>query len=426
MTPLFQSILAKHFWFQESKLLTLQICSVCSRKVLDFHLFYSNVEKLNAEVEAEENLNEDMVVKNEPLDSELDSQSTESNLNNEREGSNAEQLIVGGSAFEIVDTKAEPFEEVNIIANEVKLEEEDVKPELLVSINNNKTPTFECLNCDKRFEDKKVLELHMKIVHGDNTVARSCTKCTELEKELREVLEHGQQEVAQLSSPVQCVICDGRLQNMASLQRHLVWHWGETCPKCRKKPKNFNETTSKPTTKDSTQTKAFVCPYCKKDYSHINLLQLHMKIHHEKLSPPGCQKCKALDQALKDIEGQTPSEDTGRVKCSVCGGWLMNAASLQRHLTWHQSEPCENCRRGRRKVEAAVKQHVHAQKMPKLVRPPTTAASQAKKSKTDEVSIKHICVYCGLCFDVYAELVKHQVEEHPKKRNNTYISITPN
>ncbi|XP_039428665.1 serendipity locus protein beta-like [Culex pipiens pallens] len=425
MTPLFQSVLAKHFWFQESELLTFQMCSACSLKVMDFHLFYSNVEKLHAEKCLEEvpEESEDVVVKDEPLESELDA---EQNLY----GEGGEQLIVGDLAFEIVDvgTKAEPFEEVNIKPEEVKQEEVE-EPESLLISNNNDTMTFDCLNCDKGFEDKKIMELHMKIVHGDGSNAQTCPKCAQLEEVLRDVLEQGHAEVSKSSCPVQCAVCDGRLQNMASLQRHLAWHWGEACGKCRKKPKNFKPKpgNNNEPAKDTPQAKAFMCPYCDKDYGHINFLKHHLKTYHENTPPDGCQRCKALEQALKDVSEQDHSEGSGRVQCGVCNDWLMSVASLQRHLAWHQSEPCENCRRGRRVVEAALKQHVNAQKVHKVKRMATDATSQAaKRTKSDEVSIKHICVYCGLCFDIYAELVKHQVDEHPRQRHCKYTSITSN
>lgn len=419
LTPLFQSAMAKHFWFQESELFALQICSVCSKKVMDFHLFYSTVERLLAPkdhhlVQDEGNFTEDVVVKNEPLESELIAEDIP----------NGQQLIVGDLAFEIVDVsaKTEVFEDENELLEEVKQEVTETL------VNNNEATSFDCLNCDKGFEDKKILELHMKLVHGDQTAVRKCSQCAQLEQALREALEQDIAEVSESSSRVQCTVCDGMMKNMASLQRHLAWHWGETCSMCSRRPRNYEPTQEEEDEDEGTDNQAkiktYVCTFCEKQYIQKKYLKMHMEKNH-KFSPGKCQKCEALDQALEELSDRTESGESGRVKCGVCDAWLMSLASFQRHLAWHESEPCESCRRKPRQAEQTFRDYVLSQKRSTSRRSPFVT-SQAKKPKVDNVRVKHICVYCGLYFDMHAKLIKHQVEEHPKRKHCKYTSVLTN
>ena len=159
-----------------------------------------------------------------------------------------------------------------------------------LTINDDKS--YQCLLCQKAFEQKNVYQSHMR--------------------------SHGKEG----EDPYRCNICSKTFAVPARLTRHYRTHTGE---------------------------KPYQCEYCNKSFSVKENLSVHRRIH-TKERPYKCDVCERafehsgkLHRHMRIHTGERPH------KCSVCAKTFIQSGQLVIHMRTHTGEKpyvCKSCDKG--------------------------------------------------------------------------------
>lgn len=168
---------------------------------------------------------------------------------------------------------------------------------------------FGCRICLQRFNTKRILEDHMKNVHGGNFTcdicqrkfcsiytirthmrkfheknARSnsihiCSKCGRNFASRFVLVNHELSDCGQ--KPIfKCKLCDKAYNSHGGLKSHILTHTGRlpyTCSYCNKAFRNSHQL--KIHVRSHTGQKPLVCEFCQKGFAHRETLLTHLSMH---------------------------------------------------------------------------------------------------------------------------------------------------
>ncbi|XP_026744098.1 oocyte zinc finger protein XlCOF6-like isoform X2 [Trichoplusia ni] len=296
----------------------------------------------------------------------------------------------------------------------------------------NKVLNVECVVCQKMFDSKGDLVLHMKS-HGPNT-RYPCRICNTEYETLRQFRAHNRKHGGPFAtcevcgkemraillkkhmgthrdSVETCETCGRSFANITLLKYHQKVHLESVpCPKCKKliNPARLRRhwkahlLEENPDLKGSKkQTPKLKCEQC--DYITWNntLLECHMNRHHLKIKPYVCHICSKdfIGKHLLKKHIETHQLDKS-VVCMVCLKSFANSACLKMHLRLHTGEKpftCEVC--GDRFRSSSI-MNVH-----KL------------KKHSDK---RNICPLCSNKFHTVRDLRRHVIKVHWKQKNKRF------
>lgn len=125
----------------------------------------------------------------------------------------------------------------------------EVKQKHLIDVHGRPKKTYECPDCDKVFESRRIFYLHYKLSHTEDSFTCSC--------------------------------CGQKFANKKVLDDHRLGHTGEKLYKCSVCSKAFSrEKTLKQHMWIHSENKRFSCHICDKQFAQKVSFKGHMKSHH--------------------------------------------------------------------------------------------------------------------------------------------------
>ena len=91
-------------------------------------------------------------------------------------------------------------------------------------VKNNGVKTFNCAQCGKKFSDKQILDIHLRIHTGEKPF--SCSQCDYKCTQLGHLKRH--KRIHTGDKPFNCSQCDYKCSEQSALKRHQRIHTGET------------------------------------------------------------------------------------------------------------------------------------------------------------------------------------------------------
>ncbi|XP_062558542.1 transcription factor grauzone-like [Armigeres subalbatus] len=235
-------IAAKHFWFTNNELKSFYICNSCRNKLLEFHQFYNQVEKIySADPEADQ-------IKLEPSAIETDANHTEIDITNiklETNDIDDEQVIetdVGSDDPEENDCPEMDNKEGLAKGFYRRVTDEDIR--LFCQLK--------CQICSDEFDSFAFLKLHSHKVHNQKSFVDCCgNRYSEIARLQEHILLHIDPSI------FRCKVCDLAMSSRRSLLRH------------------------RDRVHLSENVKPFQCKMCPKRYAKQYLLNVHLKYNHQ-------------------------------------------------------------------------------------------------------------------------------------------------
>ncbi|XP_065078309.1 transcription factor grauzone-like [Ochlerotatus camptorhynchus] len=422
------TMVEKHFWFTSEELQTFHICCPCRNKLLEFHLFYSQVEKLYA------------------TDSQLDDGPTEIKFASSENGSDDANSETHESVIEEEVLLEDDFDGDN---ESCKLEEiqhdngqepDDVLEDL--EDDEAKEPTnasqrllpvtdedillycqMKCHTCMEQFDSFTMLKDHYQLVHGEKGYAFCCNCRFEELKGLREHIR-----VHMNPASFRCEQCQKNLGSKRSLTRHqLAVHLSDEvkpfqCESCSKKfAKQYQLNAHMIQHKER---KEFQCSKCQKRFATNGKLQFHIRSIHDRVNEMMCDICSKMLKSKSAFQVHRAEHfNTTRVQCSTCDKWMKNEDTLRKHLIRHQEESivikCEFCGKQSPNYHA-LKKHVRDQHTLERTHQCTVCEKAFKRALAlkEHMAIHtgqllYSCDYCGKAFNSSANLCSHRKKKHP-------------
>lgn len=281
------------------------------------------------------------IVKEEPMDEELDHQEVVGNIKEEKDLSMGKEeqfncgLINGVSmrySMNIVKEESLEYLEGYSLARDEEEEEEEEELELKdplhcdeeiqrtwdrkegfsqfrsygaiehrdVHNDNNEERPFQCDECDRKFKSKYHLQAH-KLMHGEKIF--------------------------------KCDLCEKAFTRRKSFQRHKLIHTGVRtfdCGVCIKKFLRKKDLESHQSTHPGFTP--FQCDICEKKFNQKGNFTYHL-LQHKK--PFECDQCKKRFKGKTELMTHQLTHTGGTFECDQCGVNFTSKSTLTRHLKVH-------------------------------------------------------------------------------------------
>ncbi|XP_075070540.1 uncharacterized protein LOC142159546 [Mixophyes fleayi] len=201
------------------------------------------------------------------------------------------------------------------------------------SNSNGSPPTLipgekplKCNYCEKRFNDRSILEAHHRIHTGK--LAYPCSLCEESFSKPSLLAAHNN--THKEGKPFQCDQCDKNFNDQSLLVAHKRTHTGEKPHKCSHCNKWFPNRSSLVEHEEShLKPKPYKCRHCEKSFNDKSLLITHEGVH----------------------------TDTKPFKCTQCNESFFLKTQLVAHQSTHAPDkpfPCSQCERSFNKKETLL------------------------------------------------------------------------
>lgn len=177
---------------------------------------------------------------------------------------------------------------------------------------HTKERKFVCESCGSTHKRARELKLHLQDMHNENQTHR-CDVCFKCFKQKSHLKAHCFEEHVQ--TVTDCIVCKQKLMTPFSIYTHCLKHAG------------YRE---------------FECETCKRTYKTKKALFDHQKIHSQDRKPYNkCPKCgKAIYSRSHYYEHvnshDVDSNEIVRFPCSICEATFQHKSSLKRHLLRHR------------------------------------------------------------------------------------------
>nr|XP_019527121.2 zinc finger protein 235 [Aedes albopictus] len=349
-------IASKHFWFTEDELKSFYICITCRDKLVAFHQFYCQVERLHSSKESIEI--EPLEIKTEV---ECDQPDVDDCLVNETSANIPHQrTITDEDLLEIktevdCDQSGNDDDSTNVVPVHQPLERPITDADILLfcemkcpfcaesfdryyllrthcqHVHNQKCPYVTC--CDTRHDTLKKLQEHI-LVHLDPYAFR-CDSCDKNFKSARNLSNH-KKVVHAPDKTFNCELCSEKFPARYMLNEHI-------------KDKHVNDKTAE-------------CQLCSKRFTNERKLQDHVRYKHQKGNEIVCDICSKVLTSKSNYVRHQLSHSGTRVDCPLCGKSLKEGC-LQGHLERHRQNEmdikCKFCDK-RSPTVHAMRQHIQS------------------------------------------------------------------
>ena len=200
---------------------------------------------------------------------------------------------------------------------------------------DNGNRRFPCALCDRSFEKRDRLRIHVLHVHKKHR-------------------------------PHECGVCSKRFSQSSSLNKHMRVHSGE---------------------------RPYKCPYCEKAFTASSILRTHIRQHSGE-KPFKCRHCgKAFaSHAAHDSHVRRTHTKEKPCVCHCCGKAFAQSYELKFHMNMHTgAKPytCEKCGRGFSSPSSRDRHRVHFDCTTRKNRAPKMMKKQLLMSMSGLVSPSH-------------------------------------
>ncbi|XP_048579516.1 PR domain zinc finger protein 14 isoform X2 [Nematostella vectensis] len=228
------------------------------------------------------------------------------------------------------------------------------KESVVKNKSNDENNGFACERCGKVFAYEYYRDKHLKytrcIDNGDRKFP--CTLC-DRSFEKRDRLRIHVLHVHHKHRPHQCSVCSKRFSQSSSLNKHMRVHSGE---------------------------RPYKCPYCEKAFTASSILRTHVRQHSGE-KPFKCKHCgKAFaSHAAHDSHVRRTHTKEKPCVCHFCGKAFAQSYELKFHINMHTgAKPytCEKCGRGFSSPSSRDRHRVHFDCTTRKNRAPKTMKKQ--------------------------------------------------
>ena len=222
--------------------------------------------------------------------------------------------------------------------------------------HDDKTRTYLCTVCDKRFTMKGNLNKHKEIHTADKLYScTQCEKCFSTQRYLRQHMNvHSRKykctecgkcfsnsgvlsrhrRIHSLEKPFECTVCSKRFATPGSLTVHSRTHSGEKPYKCPQCDKAFSQSGNLTThIRVHTGDKPYKCSLCDKSFSDPSALQSHKRHVHSKRRPYDCRYCGKMLKSSHHLKCHVYTHIGAKpYSCRHCSDCFRQHHHLKAHL----------------------------------------------------------------------------------------------
>ncbi|XP_075444313.1 uncharacterized protein LOC142487970 isoform X1 [Ascaphus truei] len=193
----------------------------------------------------------------------------------------------------------------------------------------------QCSYCEKRFNDKSILEAHHRIHTGK--LAYPCTMCEESFSKPSLLAAHGT--THKEGKPFQCEQCEKNFNDQSLLVAHMRTHTGEKPYKCSHCNKWFPNRTSLVAHEEChLKPKPYKCKHCEKSFNDKSLLMTHQGIHTD-TKPFQCPQCsESFFLKTQLISHQAAHAPDKPFPCNQCERSFNKKETLLAHIRVHTAQ----------------------------------------------------------------------------------------
>ncbi|CAB3241590.1 unnamed protein product [Arctia plantaginis] len=209
--------------------------------------------------------------------------------------------------------------------------------------SNNKTETFQCSFCLRKFKNKVSLSVHVQRHEETNSIKHVCEICKR-EFKYKAYLENHVLAVHSRTNGFTCDICMQSFLNKEALQTHKKSHESERKHRCSVCNKAFQMLcTLKEHMRTHTGEKPFLCSQCGKGFSQKTNLAQHTR-RHQGLKPFKCESCEKRFVSKGELDAHTRKHSGAHpFVCDDCGNGFTTSSALVKHRRIHTGERPYQC-----------------------------------------------------------------------------------
>ncbi|XP_047542697.1 uncharacterized protein LOC125075140 [Vanessa atalanta] len=209
---------------------------------------------------------------------------------------------------------------------------------------------YQCKMCEKSYKTKRVLKAHIAETHLDMEVKKKpCSHCGKMFKSNTTLNSHVKLVHEKIYS-CKCDICGVEISNKYNMAAHLTKHVHFKPFKCSYEgcTKKFKDKgTLKKHSLIHYPDQQYVCTLCKKRFTRINRLNVHMKQHRAKEKSAVCDYCGTSFYSKNYLRSHIMKKHCVReqFQCDACGFLTYNKPSLVMHIKYgHAFEKDRQCK----------------------------------------------------------------------------------
>lgn len=200
---------------------------------------------------------------------------------------------------------------------------------------------FECDICQMKLKNQRTYDKHMqRHVNLKNPVPVLCTLCREISSDKFALRKHMLEHHPEI---FKCQTCSKTFDSIRARRKHEVSHDSQPEKACDECGKSFRKLSQLNVHKEYAH-RELKCQYCEKQFDTIKKLKDHERRHARDKEGFPCSQC---DRVLKTASGLKlhRAKHTGQYKfcCDVCGHGFMSKAILEEHMGRHTQEKRYTC-----------------------------------------------------------------------------------